>query len=78
MAWRPIHLSEIESLARLALSELPRNKRTLVSTLWFVRFEAGSQSLCFSPMALRALGPTAISQSHIIVDPLQLLLSLPR
>lgn len=65
VAWLPIHLPEIEPLARLALSKLPRNKRTLVSALRFARFEAGSQSLCFSPTALRVVGPIAISQSHI-------------
>lgn len=44
VVWLPIHLPEIEPLARLALSKLPRNKRTLVSALRFARFEAGRPS----------------------------------
>lgn len=65
VVWLPIHLPEIEPLLRLALSKLPRNKRALASALRLARFEAGSQPLCFSPMALRAIGPVAISQSHM-------------
>lgn len=61
----PIHLPEIELLARLACSKLPRTERALVSTLRFARFEAGDQSLCFSSTALKVIGPIAISQSHI-------------
>lgn len=69
MVRRPIHLPEIKPLVHLALSELPKNKRTHVSTLRFARFEAGGQSLCFSQTALRVLGPITISQSHIISFP---------
>lgn len=65
VVWLPIHLPEIEPVARLALSKLPRNKRTLVSALRFARSEAGGQSLCFSSKALKVIGPIAISQSHI-------------
>lgn len=65
VAWLPIHLPEIEPLARLALSKLPRIERTLVSAMRSARFEAGDRSLYFSSMALRVLGPIAISQSHI-------------
>lgn len=61
----PIHLPEIEPLARLAFSKLPRIKQTLVSALRFARFEAGDQSLCFSSTALRVVEPIAISQSYI-------------
>lgn len=61
MVWLPIHLPEIEILARLACSKLPRTERTLVSALRFARSEAGDQSLCFSSTAPRVIGPIAIS-----------------
>lgn len=41
MVWLPIHLPEIELLARLACSKLLRTERALVSALRFARFEAG-------------------------------------
>lgn len=41
MVWLPIHLPEIEPVARLALRKLLRSERTLVSALRFDRFKAG-------------------------------------
>lgn len=62
VVWLPIHLPEIEPLARLALSKLPRNKRTPVSTLRLARFEAGANHSAFHRRRPKSLDPSRLAR----------------